>query len=63
VIEEGADPAACGAVLSFRDAFGVSWIKTPDGGAMHADSDIMPDLVKSLPRPSGNGTPSPQAPL
>ena len=36
----GADPAACGAALSFRDAFGVNWVKTPDGAAMHANGDI-----------------------
>ncbi len=52
----GADPAACGAVLSFRDAFGVDWVKTPDGGAMHADSDLVPDIVKSLARTSPDGT-------
>jgi hypothetical protein len=50
-----ADPAACGAILSFRDALGANWVKTPDGGAMRADSDVMPDVVKSLPWPSGNG--------
>ncbi len=44
----GADPADCGAVLAFRDAFGVHWVKTPDGGAMHADSDLVPDIVKAL---------------
>jgi hypothetical protein len=44
----GADPDDCGAVLAFRDALGVNWIKTPDGGLMHADSEILPDLVKAL---------------
>ena len=56
----GADPAACGAVLSFRDAFGADWVKTPDGGAMHADSDLVPDIVKALTGMSGNGAPSHQ---
>lgn len=45
----GADPATHGAVLSFRAALGVNWVKTPDGGAMRADSELMPDVVKSLP--------------
>jgi Sec-independent protein translocase protein TatA len=52
----GADPAACGAVLSFRDAFGVGWVKTPDGGAMHADSELVPDIVKALTRGSRDGS-------
>ena len=51
----GADPAACGAALSFRDAFGVNWVKTPDGGAMHAESDLLPDLAKALSGTSRNG--------
>ena len=51
----GADPAACGAALSFRDAFGVNWVKTPDGGAMHADSDLLPDFAKALSGTSRNG--------
>jgi hypothetical protein len=55
----GADPGACGAILSFRDALGVNWVKTPDGGAMHADSELIPDLVKALGATSGNGAPSP----
>lgn len=48
VFPRDADPAACGAVLSFRDALGVRWVKTPDGGAMRADSDLVPDIVKTL---------------
>ena len=51
----GADPAACGAALSFRDAFGVNWVKTPDGGAMHADSELLPDFVEALSGTSRNG--------
>ena len=53
----GADPAACGAALAFRDAFGVNWVKTPDGAAMHADSDLMPDIVRTLTRADRNGDP------
>jgi hypothetical protein len=56
----GADPASCSAVLSFRDYLGVYWVNTPDGGAMHADSDLVPDIVKALEAAaSGNGAPSP----
>ena len=51
----GADPAASGAVLSFRDALGVNWVKTPDGAAMHADSDLVPDMVRALTRTARNG--------
>jgi hypothetical protein len=54
----GADPAGCGAVLAFRDAFRVNWVKTPDGGTMHADSDLVPDIVKALAGKSGNGAPT-----
>ena len=56
----GADPAACAAALSFRDAFGVNWVKTPDGGAMHAESDLLPDLAKALSGTSRNGDSPPQ---
>lgn len=52
----GTDPADSGAVLAFRDAFGVNWIKTEDGGVMHADSEILPDLVKALVATPQNGT-------
>ena len=44
----GTDPAYCGAVLAFRDAFEVNWIRTEDGGLMRADSELLPDLVRSL---------------
>ena len=56
----GSDPANCGAALSFRDSFGVNWVKTLDGGAMHADSDLVPGIVKALEASSGNGALSPR---
>lgn len=51
----GTDLADSGAVLTFRDAAGVNWIRTEDGGLMHADSEIAPDLVKALFGTSRNG--------
>ncbi len=51
----GTDPAFCGAVLAFRDAFEVNWIRTEDGGLMRADSEILPTLVETLIGTSGNG--------
>ena len=51
----GTDLAGSGAVLTFRDAAGVNWIRTEDGGLMHADSEIAPDLVKALFGTSRNG--------
>jgi hypothetical protein len=51
----GADPAECGAFLAFSDAFGVNWIKTPGGAAMHAESELLPDLERALSGKSGNG--------
>ena len=53
----GTDLAGCGAGLAFRDVFGVNWVKTPDGGAMHADSDLVPDIVKALAGASRKGAP------
>src|SRR5260370_24346265 len=44
----GTDPAGCGAVLAFRDTFGVHCARTQDGGLMHSDSEILPDLVNAL---------------
>jgi len=44
----GTDPDGSGAVLTFRDVAGVNWIRMADGGLMHADSDLAPDLVKAL---------------
>ena len=57
-----ADPGACGAFLTFRDAAGVDWIRTADGDIMQADSDTVPDLVKALLSASGNDASSPQMP-
>jgi hypothetical protein len=34
-------------VLASRDAHGVNWIRTEDGGVMRADSEILADLVKA----------------
>jgi len=45
-LPRGTGPADCGVALSFRDALGVNWVKTLDGGMMHADSDLVPDVVK-----------------
>jgi hypothetical protein len=56
----GAEVAGYGVVLAFRDAFGVNWVKTPDGGAMHADSDLVPDIVKALAGGTRKGAPLPQ---
>jgi hypothetical protein len=55
----GADPAECGAFLAFRDALGAKWVKTSDDGAMHADSELLPDLVRTLAGTARNGAPSP----
>jgi hypothetical protein len=41
--------AAVGAVLTFRDAAGVDWIRTADGLLMHAESDLALDVAQ-LPR-------------
>jgi hypothetical protein len=55
----GSDPDNCGAILTFRDALRVHWIRTADGGMMHADSDLTPDIVKALYGAPGGGAPSP----
>lgn len=52
----GTDLAGCGAVLTFRDAAGVNWIRTSDGALMHTDSDLAPDLVKALSGTSPTGS-------
>ena len=49
----GADPAVCGAFLVFRDALGVNWVKAADGAAVSADSEFLPDFVKTLIRRNG----------
>jgi hypothetical protein len=43
-----AEPADCGAVLTFRDAAGVNWIRTVDGDIWQAWSDQVPPSVRTL---------------
>jgi hypothetical protein len=45
----GAIPADSGAVLTFRDARGVNWMRTADGALIHADSDLLGRLKNGEP--------------
>jgi hypothetical protein len=51
--------AVSGAILTFRDAAGVNWIRTADGSLMSADSDEVPVLAKALYGTAENGEPHP----
>jgi hypothetical protein len=55
--QPGLTPDGCGAVLTFRDAAGVDWIRQAEGGLMHAASDIAPDLIRAMYATSRNGSP------
>ena len=44
----GSDPDASGAILTFRDAARVSWIRTAGGDIMTGESELAFDLAKAL---------------
>ena len=49
----GCGPDVCGAILTFRDAARVNWIRTADGDIMTGESELAFDIAKALYEGSG----------
>jgi hypothetical protein len=47
-----ANKLVSGAVLTFRDAAGLSWIRTPDGALIEQSSDTVADVIRTIFEPS-----------